>query len=169
MVYLLNYQHKPFFKMQIAEYKFSNITSMKKTFLFFMLIAAFASVLYSGCEPVDEDTSGDPRDQYVGEWQFIESFKSTESQSYLVTISLDPNNSSQVIIGNLGNPGDQDITVKGTVTSGKIIVSSQNMGNGWVIEGAGQMNNVAKTSMLWTYSITAGGNQDDYNATATLN
>lgn len=142
---------------------------MKKTFFFFLLIAAFVSVLYSGCEPVDDNTTGDPRDAYVGEWQFIESFKSTESQSYLVTISLDPNNSSQVIIGNLGNPGDQDITVKGIVTSGKVIVSSQSMGNGWVIGGEGQMTNVAKTTMSWTYTITAGGNEDTYDATATRN
>jgi len=140
---------------------------IKNTFFFFLLLGAFTSVIYSGCEPVDNPTGGDPRDPYVGEWKFIESFKSTESQSYIVTISLDPNNSSQVIIGNLGNPGSQDITVKGLVTSSQVVVSSQNMSNGWIIEGSGSFTNVAKSSMTWTYSITAGGNKDDYIATAT--
>jgi len=142
--------------------------SMKTSFLLFLLLGALTTVLYSGCEPVDEDTTGDPRDPYLGEWGMIESFKSTEAQSYIITITLDPNNSSQVIIGNLGNPGDQDITVKGTVTSGQLVVSKQNMSNGWAIEGAGSFTNVAKTSMSWTYSIWAGGNKDDYTATATL-
>jgi hypothetical protein len=141
---------------------------LKTTFLFFLLISALVSILYSGCEPVDENTSGDIRDPYVGEWQFIESFKSTEGQSYIVTISLDPVNSSQIIIGNLGNPGSQNITVKGIVTSNQVVVSSQSMGNGWLIEGTGNFSNVSKTTMAWTYTITAGGNKDAYTATATL-
>jgi hypothetical protein len=142
---------------------------MKTTIFLILVSLAFTSLFFIGCEPLEEDLDGDPRVQYVGEWQFIESFKSTKGQSYLVTISIDPMNSSQVIIGNLGNPGSQNITVIGVVTSGQIVVSSQSMGNGWVIEGAGQMANKAKTEMSWTYSITAGGNRDDFKATATLN
>jgi hypothetical protein len=142
------------------------MNTMKTSFFLFLVFAALASVLYSGCETVDNTTGDDPRDAYLGEWQLIESFKSTEGQSYIITITKDPNNSSQVIIGNLGNPGSQDITVKGLVTSGKVVVSAQNMGNGWTIEGSGSFSNVAKTLMAWTYSITAGGNKDDYTATA---
>ena len=108
-----------------------------------------------------------PGPSIIGQWQFVESFKkSTLNQTYLVNISQDPNNSSQVIIGNLGNPGSLNITVKGIVSSDKIVVSLQNMGNGWIIEGSGITTNVSKTSMTWTYSISAGGNKDDYTATA---
>ena len=142
--------------------------SMKTSFLLFLLLGALTTVLYSGCEPVDENPTGDLRDPYIGEWGFIESFKNTEGNSYIVTITKDPLNSSQVIIGNLGNPGGQNITVIGIVTSSQVIVSKQAMSNGWSVEGAGQMSNVAKTSMTWTYSIWAGGNKDDYTATATL-
>ena len=142
---------------------------MKTMYLFILITLASANLFFIGCEPVDNNaTSDDPRDPFIGEWQFIESFKSTEGQSYLVTISKDPNNSSQVIVGNLGNPGSQDITVKGIATSNKIVVTSQSMGAGWIIEGSGAFSNVAKTTMAWTYSITAGGNKDDYTATATL-
>ena len=134
-----------------------------------MITLAVTSLFIIGCEPVDDNSlSDDSRDAYVGEWDMSESFKSTLAQSYIITISKDPNNSSQVIIGNLGNPGSQDITVKGIVTLGKVIVSSQTMSNKWVIEGAGAFSNVAKTTMSWTYTITAGGNKDDYKATATL-
>lgn len=169
MVFWLNYRHK---LVMITRYKcklqYNNtMKSIKTTFLSFLLIAAFTSILYSGCEPVDNNTTGDdPRDPYIGEWNLIESFKSTEGQSYSITISKDPNNSSQVIIGNLGNPGSQDVTVIGVVTSSQVVVSSQSMSNKWVIEGAGRFSNVAKTIMTWNYSITAGGNKDDYSATA---
>lgn len=142
--------------------------SLKTTFLSFLLISALVSILYSGCEPVDENTTGDDRDPYVGEWLLNESFKSTLSQSYIITISLDPMNSSQVIIGNLGNPGSQDITVKGTVTSGQVIVSSQKMSNNWFIEGAGSFSNISKTAMTWTYTTIIGGDEQTYTATAAL-
>lgn len=143
--------------------------SVKLTFLFFMLIGAITSVLYSGCEPVDENTTGDdPRDPYVGVWLVLESYKSTESQSYKITISKDPINSSQVIIGNLGNPGSQDITVIGVVTSSQVVVSSQRMSNSWVIEGSGSFTNVAKTAMKWDYSLLIGADLEYLKATATL-
>jgi len=141
---------------------------MKTTVILILLSLSLTSLFFIGCEPLDENTTGDPRDQYVGEWLFNESFKSTESQSYIVKITLDPFNSSQVILGNLGNPGLADITVKGTVTSGQIIVTKQRMSNGWDIEGSGQMSNVANTSMSWTYSLWTGGDKVDYIATALL-
>jgi hypothetical protein len=141
---------------------------MKTTILTILFALAFTSLFFIGCEPLDEGTtSDDPRDKYVGEWQFIESFKSTEGNSYLVSISKDPNNSSQVILGNFGNPGSQSITVTGIVTTSQIIVNSQKMSNNWTIEGAGRSTNTANTTMSWTYAITAGGDKEEYTATAT--
>jgi len=140
---------------------------MKTSVLTILFALAITSLFFIGCEPLDEDTtSDDPRDKYVGEWQFIESFKSTEGNSYLVSISKDPDNSSQVILGNFGNPGSQSITVTGIATSTQIVVTSQKMSNGWTIEGTGKTTNVIK-SMNWTYAITAGGDKEPYTATAT--
>jgi hypothetical protein len=139
---------------------------MKTTVLTILFALALTSLFFIGCEPLDEDSaSDDPRDKYVGEWQFIESFKSTEGNSYLVSISKDPNNSSQVILGNFGNPGSQSITVTGIATSSQIVVTSQRMSNGWTIEGIGKTT-ASKTSMNWTYAITVG-DKDEYTATAT--
>lgn len=142
--------------------------SMKATYLFIIIVLASASLFIIGCEPVDENpTSDDPRDPYVGEWLFNESFKSTESQSYLVTITKDPNNSSQVILENFANSGT-GITVTGIATSTQIVITSQKLSNGWTVEGVGITNNPAKNIMKWTLSVTAGGSKDDYTATATL-
>lgn len=141
---------------------------MKNTFRFFLFLAALSGFLLSGCEPVDETTDGDdPRDTYIGVWQFLESFKSADGQSYIVTIVKDPSNSSQVILENFGNPGTQDVSVTGIVTANQIVVSSQSMSNGWTVEGSGKIANVNKTSMTWSYSIIAGGDKEYYTATAT--
>jgi len=143
---------------------------MKTTSVFFLLLAIFTSFLLSGCEPSDQSTTGDdPRSPYIGAWQFVESssYKSTDGNSYVVTIAKDPTNSSQVLLENFGNPGTESVSVTGIVTSNQIVVSSQSMDNGWTIEGSGKISNVAKTAMTWTYSITAGGDKISYTATAT--
>jgi len=132
----------------------------------FLLLTVLTGFFLPACEPVDENTTGDdPRDQFIGVWQFAESgfIKSTDGQSYIVTISKDAGNSSQVILENFGNPGLQDVIVTGTVTTNQIVVSTQNLSNGWTVEGSGKMNNANKTSMLWNYTIIAGGNEDTYN------
>jgi len=140
---------------------------MKKIINFSLFLASITILLISACEPVDNPTDGDPRDSYLGEWQFYETNKSTENQSYIVAITKDPNNSSQVILGNFGNPGSNSISAKGIVTSSQIVVSSQQMSNNWVVDGNGEFDNSNKTSMTWTFSITAGGTLDTYHASAT--
>ncbi len=143
---------------------------MKAPFSFFLFIAVLSGFFLTGCEPTDQTTTGDdPRDPYIGVWQFLESgsIKSVTGQSYIVTITKDPSNSSQVILENFGNPGTQDVSVTGLVTTNQIIVSTQNLSNGWTVEGIGKINNVAKTSMNWSYSITAGGDKISYAAAAT--
>lgn len=140
---------------------------MKTIFRISLFLASLTILLISACEPVDNTTSDDPRDPYIGEWQFIESFKNTEGQSYIVNIIKDPDNSSQVILENFGNPGSNDIGAKGIVTSTQVVVSSQQMSNNWIVDGTGKFSNSGKTAMDWTLSITAGGSKDTYTATAT--
>lgn len=142
---------------------------MKTIFSLSLFLAALTVLFISACEPVDGDpVSDDPRDAYVGEWQFIESFKSTEVQSYLVTITKDPSNSSQILLANFGNPGSNDIYAVGLVTTSQVVISQQKLVNSsWVVQGAGSFSNVAKTAMNWTLSVTAGGEKNDYIAIAT--
>ena len=141
-----------------------------KTILSLSLFVSTLIILFiSACEPVDGDpVSDDPRDAYVGEWQFIESFKSTEGQSYLVTITKDPSNSSQILLANFGNPGSNDIYAVGLVTTSQVVISQQKLVNSsWVVQGAGSFSNVSKTAMNWEFTNTIGGDKEDHSATAT--
>lgn len=140
---------------------------MKTTRRFFLFLTLLSGFFLTACETTtDTPTGSDDRDPYIGVWQFAESGKSLHGQSYIVTITKDPGNSSQVILENFGNPGSQDVTVTGIVTTNQIVVSAQNLNNGWTVEGTGKATNVNKTSMNWTYSITAGGDKITYSATA---
>jgi hypothetical protein len=140
---------------------------MKTIFQISLFLASLTILLISACEPVDDTASDDPRDPYIGEWQFNESFKNTDGQSYIVNIVKDPDNSSQVILENFGNPGSNNIGATGIVTSSQLVVSSQKMSNNWIVDGNGKFSNSSKTAMDWTLSITAGGSKDSYTATAT--
>lgn len=142
---------------------------MKTTFRFFFFFVLLSGFIVTACEPTTDPVAGDDaRDPFIGYWQFLESgsYKSTDAQSYIVVVSKDPDNSAQVLLKNFGNPGTQDISVIGIVASSQIVVSQQNMSNGWVVEGSGKISNPTKTAMTWTYSITAGGEQFYYSATA---
>jgi hypothetical protein len=143
---------------------------MKTTFRFFIFLALLSGFMLSGCETTETPVDGDDvRDQFVGYWQFLETggYKSTKAQSYIVVVSKDPDNSAQVLLKNFGNPGTQDITVVGIVTASQIVVSEQNMSNGWVVEGSGKLSNPTNTTMSWTYSITAAAEKLYYSASAT--
>jgi hypothetical protein len=141
---------------------------MKSTLRFFLLLTALSSFILTACETTTDTTTGDDsRDPYVGVWQFAESGKSIHGNSYIVTITKDAGNSEQVILENFGNPGTSSVSVTGLVTTNQIVVTSQNMGNGWTVEGSGKITDANKTKMTWTYSITAGGDKTTYTAYAT--
>ena len=127
-------------------------------------------LLLNSCQSTDQPAPGDdPRDTFIGGWQFQESGgkKTIVSQSYLVTISKDAANSSQLVLKNFGNPGISNVNVIGIVTTNQIVVSSQTLGNGWVVDGSGKITSADKNTMTWTYSITAGGDRVYYTAIAT--
>lgn len=137
--------------------------------LFLLAVTIASSAIFVSCEPeeyTDTDPS-DPRNSYVGVWRFTEDgkLKNGLSQSYIVTITLDQANSSQIILDNFGNPGDSDKSVTGIVTTNQVVVSPQSLSNGWLVEGSGKLSSA--TSMNWSYSITVGGDKEYYTATAT--
>jgi len=145
---------------------------MKPVYRIFFFLAVMASaVSLVSCAP-DNTSSSDPNDArnvFVGVWQFTESGMlkngNNISQSYIVSIILDPDNSNQVLLNNFGNPGSSDKNVVGIVTSNQIVVSAQSLNNGWLVEGSGKSTGTNK--MTWSYSITAGGDKIYYSASAT--
>jgi len=142
---------------------------MKTPYRIVLFLAGLIGLILTSCQPTDQPASGDdPRDPFVGVWQLVENGgkKSIQGQSYIVTISKDLTNSSQLVIKNFGNPGVSNANVTGIVTTNQIVVSSQLLTNGWVVEGSGKISNASKTAMAWTYNITAGGDKLYYTATA---
>lgn len=115
---------------------------------------------------LDEDLDpldGDIRDKYTGTWLFSES-PASRNTSYSVTISLDPSNSSQVLLKNIGNFGSS-YSAYGIVTSSSITVPSQEIYSGITIFATGTLTSA--DVMEWEYTITGGGDAEEYVATAT--
>jgi hypothetical protein len=142
---------------------------MKSCFRVILFAFILASTgLFVSCEP--DDTTGtdpdDPRNDYVGVWHFTELNKKKDglNQSYIVTITLDPNNSSQVLLDNFCNPGNSDNTAVGTVTTNQVVVSSQPLSNGWTVAGSGKLSGADK--MNWNYSMIIGGDIEYHTAEA---
>lgn len=120
------------------------------------------------CVPEDQVTpdTGDVRDKYLGTWLFIDYTPNGNLKStFAVVITLDPSNSSQVLLSNFGAPGQGADPAYGIATSGRITVPSQNTSTDWIVEGSGTLVN--ESTMSWSYSITAGGDKITYQATAT--
>ncbi len=110
---------------------------------------------FLSCNP-DDDILVDPvddRDKFLGNWTVSETcFKS----NYTVTISADPGNSAQVLLANFGNPGPNYSPAVGLVAGGKIFVANQVIGDGWTINGTG---NLQGTQIInWTYTLVIAGN-----------
>lgn len=139
-----------------------------KTLQRILLVLSLISIsCFYACETDDTgDDTTDPRDEFVGVWRFTETptKKSALSQSYIVTMSKDESNSSQLLLENLCNPGVSGSDAVGILTISTIMVTNQTLPNSWVIEGSGKKTGTGL--MSWTYSITAGGDKMYYIASA---
>ncbi len=126
--------------------------------LFSLSIFMVACTLEDDLDPI----SGDDRDKFTDTWMFFEN-EVSRGASYSVTISNDPGNSSQVLLKNFGNMGHA-YSAYGIVTTSRIEVPSQEIYSGITIEGSGRL--VSSDEMEWTYSITGGGEYEEFTATA---
>ncbi|NTW23885.1 MAG: hypothetical protein HGA37_04220 [Lentimicrobium sp.] len=135
---------------------------VKFLYFFFLFLVPFLN----SCEPTDDlgPDTGDPRDKFLGSWNFNESPASRDiDASYSVTISYDASNSSQVLLRNFASAGGQ-YSAYGIVTSNRITVPSQEMAPGFIVEGSGTMSSL--DAMDWEYSIEAGGDLENFTAFA---
>lgn len=127
--------------------------------LFSFLVILNSCVLDEDLDPI----SGDSRDKFLGKWLFSES-PASRSTSFTVTISYDPSNSSQVLLKNMGNFG-YSVSAYGIVTSNNIYIPSQEIYPDMTISGSGTMS--SSDRMDWEYTITGGGDSEDFMAVAT--
>lgn len=140
---------------------------MKKAIKLSVFIATLTILLISACEPVEDPTNSDARDPYLGEWKFNE-LKSTSKLAYIVYITKDPANSSQVLLENFGSSGIPGDVAKAVVTSGQMVIAKQTMtGSGWITEGSGQLSNSSNTAMILNYYFIIGADKETHVTTAT--
>lgn len=119
-----------------------------------MLLAIVLVMGFAGCLPSDDDDPyTDPRDKFVATWKVAES---CTRGNYSSTISLDPLNSSQVLISNFGNPGPGYDPAVGLVVGSTIFVSTQTIGEGWTVSGEGAYHSLTNT-ISWTYELDIAG------------
>ena len=129
--------------------------------VFYLLIITFMAA----CVPEDNVDTGDVRDKFTGTWRFTETpvAKSPDAISFTVTISYDPNNSSQVLLRNFANIGGQ-YAPYGIVTSSRITIPLQEVAPGFMLSGSGTLS--GSNSMDWEYTTIAGGDKESFTAVA---
>jgi hypothetical protein len=119
----------------------------------------------SACEPEDDIDTGDPRNTFTGTWRFTETpaAKNPDVISFTVTISNDPDNSSQVLLRNFAQLGGQ-YSPFGIVTSNRITIPSQEVTPGFIVSGKGTLSGT--NNMDWEYTTIAGGEMESFTAVA---
>ena len=134
---------------------------MKKLIVPFSILMMLAILPFVACLPEEDDGTGDPRDKFLGTWKVDET---CSRMNYIVTISYDPSNSSQVLISNFGNPGPGYDPAVALVTGNSIYVSSQTIGPSWTANGSGVYISSSET-VDWNYTLKIGGNLLQCSAT----
>ena len=126
----------------------------------FLLLITFISA----CVPEDDIEPGDLRDKFTGTWRFTETLvvKSQDGIGFTVTITKDPDNSSQVLLRNFAQLGGL-YAPYGIVTSSRITIPSQDL-DGFVISGSGTL--AGTDNMNWEYTTIAGGDKESFTAVA---
>jgi hypothetical protein len=132
-----------------------------KTKLLLTLTGIFM-LLFSTCIPVDDDVDpDDPNKKFLGVWKVNET---CNRMNYDVEIVTDPGNSAQVLIYNFGNPGSGYDPAVGLVVSNTVYVSSQNIGEGWTVDGEGTYQ--SNGTIIWSYDLSIPPN--NYTCSATF-
>jgi hypothetical protein len=134
---------------------------MKKLFRSLILIASVVSVFYA-CNPNDTpEPTGDPRDKFVGSWSCVENSHLNGNSTFSVTVSLNPNNSSQILLANFYQIGTSQ-KVYGIVANNNVTVPSQTI-NSLSVRGSGNIT-ANNTKINWNYYVDDGADIDTCSA-----
>ena len=138
---------------------------MKKFIYPLIVLLAFSFV---SCEPdtttPDENPDTDIRDKFVASWLCNETSKLNGQSTFTVAISLNPSNSSEVLIANFYLFGN-DEKARALVTGNSITIPSQSFCN-HIISGSGFIDN-NKTTINWDYYVNDGQQTDTCSAVYT--
>ena len=125
-------------------------------------------LLVTSCEfgeEIDPDNSGDPRDNIVDTWRSTEISAIYGKSSYLVDISKEPLDSTEIVLSNFYNLGI-DTEVKGTLNGYRIHIPVQEV-NGNQLSGEGTIAGDF-SAIDFVYEVDDGSGEKD-NVTAEFN
>ncbi len=129
---------------------------MKKFILYFSLLSFSVILFFSGCNKNNPEPSPtDSRQQFIGSWGVNETIT---KNYYTATISADPNSSDGVFISNFAA---STVQAHAVVSGNSISVTSQQLGNGWIVNGTGTYSS---NKITWPYTINDGANLTNYIA-----
>lgn len=114
---------------------------MKPGFYLIFLISIVFALFIISCEETNNDPDTDPRAQYLGTWTC------TEAATYSVVISLDPSNSSQILIKNFHMFGSNE-SAYAIATSNNLTLPYQTILNN-TVNGSGTLINNNKINMKY--------------------
>jgi hypothetical protein len=135
---------------------------MKKFIKNFAIIFFFGTALFlNSCQKDNGTTDTDARTKFVGSWFCVEQ----STLSYTVNISLDPSNSSQILLNNFHYQGDNE-KAYATATESSFSIPYQGMCNNAIhVHGTGNFINANKLTVI--YYVNNQSDVDTISATYT--
>ena len=126
-----------------------------------VLIVLSITTLFS-CEPLVDNCSGDPRDNYVGTCECEETSQSFGQSAYLVTISKVGGDSAKISINNFYQLGTAH-SVEASIDCELLTFSSGEIDNN-IVNGSGTL---AGESITMSYTVFDGADTDNVTAVYT--
>jgi hypothetical protein len=127
---------------------------MKEIVKIFVLILSIS--LFGCTEDTDLPTDVDPVEKFLGTWNVSDNALKI---NYEVNIVKSTSNSSMVILNNFADSGD---AAEGLVAGNSIVVSYQEVGQNWYINGNGTYTSASRLD--FNYSLDIGGSQENRRA-----
>jgi hypothetical protein len=134
---------------------------MKKIILNTVVVISLFGFFYACTPDKPPQPTGDPRDKFVGNWSCNESSHLYGSHTFYVSITLDPSNSSQILMANFYQLGSGQ-KAYGIVANNYVNIPSQTV-SGCSVRGSGNMNS-SGNQISWNYYINDGADIDTCTA-----
>lgn len=133
---------------------------MTKNILGLLFISCMSLMLFS-CEESELDDFGDPREQFLGNWDVSEN---ELKQAYSVSIVKNPSNSSEVLVNNFWN-------TTGNPPSALVVDNKIYFSNAKFYDSESEVNGegfLDKNQITWQYIVFDGADEIEYEAIFTL-
>jgi len=121
-------------------------------------------MLIYACNPNDTNNitpTGDPRANFVGTWSCNETSHLNGSSAFSVGITLNQNNTAQVLLSNFYQIGTSQ-SIYGIVANNNVTVPGQTV-NTLNIRGSGNINS-SHNQITWNYYVNTGADIDTCSA-----